>query len=149
MTSIFLSFRGPLGIYHLISHRWEALAPPTHAFSHACKYAHTLISLSTSIIKVTCTHTHLHRNLGHQLQTENQVISICLITRYNFSTCSPVNTHCSPPSSTQIHLRNPLWPLTPPSEPYQYFSCGTQAVFGVSSSFTTCLNPHSCVEHQN
>lgn len=58
LVHLFLSFWVPLGIYHLISHRWEALAPPTHTRSHACKYAHTLMSLITSVIKVACTRTH-------------------------------------------------------------------------------------------
>lgn len=43
LVHLFLSFWVPLGIYHLISHRWEALAPPTH--THAVMHAnmHTLL----------------------------------------------------------------------------------------------------------
>ena len=45
-------FCSPLGIYHLISHRWEALVPPTHASSRACKYVHTYAITQAQLLEI-------------------------------------------------------------------------------------------------
>lgn len=126
----------PLSLWHptgnITPHSTQMGSPHTsHAhiqscvqiYTNACAYKHDHNHPNQELRETYIAHarTHTPSNPGHQLQWENQVISISLITRHHISSCSPFehNLSSSPikPINSDPTQNNP----PPPHPPLRHY----------------------------